>query len=58
MSFGDFEMGFVVDGNSGNQIHNIQVEKFHSSKNFLYYVMIFLLQETIKISASNNLPNI
>ena len=26
MSFGDFEMGFVVDGNSGNPIHNIQVK--------------------------------
>ena len=48
MSFGDFEMGFVVDGNSGNQIHNIQVEKFHSSKNFLYYVMIFFALKAYK----------
>jgi len=39
ISFGDFDMG-VVDGNPGNQIHNIQVKKFHSSKNFFYHNMI------------------
>ena len=42
-------MGFVVDGNSGNPIHNIQVKNSILVRTFfLLRQDSFLLQETIK----------
>ena len=48
ISFGDFDMG-VVDGNPGNQIHNIQVKNpiLVLVRTFsLRYDSFFLLQDT------------
>ena len=47
MTFGDFVMG-VLDGNPGNQIHNIQVENSILVRTFVLRHDSFLLQETIK----------